>query len=390
MANTEWYDKNHSNDPTAEQGRDGKGRFTTDTIGGSGEQKESSLSPSSNDESMVFSDAGNSFLQSRAKEVGYQKSKSEKDLKRIELSENIIKSFLKKKPKVFDEPAMIKEYDEFLESGKVPDSLKEDCRRAFSRGGAVHKWLLLKTIKDGEFKYEDTTGGEETSCCCIETDKSLNKIRFNKSKSDDFDTTFWHEHWHAIDIFTFKQPFANEFKEDGYFVRRNAEKMLESANDLRAKFFKEKTGYDLDYAAQNRNAVQNKVNQYKTQFAGKLPEQMGPFAQLKYLKESGIQLDDEAEGYLKGFDFVQNSTGYHKDMPSFSAIGDMLQAATGKKNNLGGHKDGYFDNNVNWRAEFVAEFGAALALKDNHNKATYNVFKQMFKNATKRMKEVFG
>jgi hypothetical protein len=160
---------------------------------------------------------------------------------------------------------------------------------------------------------------------------------------------------------------------------------------LRAKFFKEKTGYDLDYAAQNRDAVQNKVNQYKTQFTGKLPEQMGPFAQLKYLKESGVQLDDEAEGYLKGFDFIQNSNGYHKDMPSFSAIGDMLQAAMGKKNNLGGHKEGYFgEDPERWRSEFMAEFGAALALKDSRNKVTYNVFKQMFKNATKRMKEVFG
>lgn len=37
MANTEWYDKNHSNDPSALQGRDSDGKFTTDTMGGTKE-----------------------------------------------------------------------------------------------------------------------------------------------------------------------------------------------------------------------------------------------------------------------------------------------------------------------------------------------------------------
>ena len=37
MANTEWYDKNHSKDPSSLQGRDKDGKFTTDTMGGGDE-----------------------------------------------------------------------------------------------------------------------------------------------------------------------------------------------------------------------------------------------------------------------------------------------------------------------------------------------------------------
>lgn len=343
MANTAWYDRNHSNDPSRLQGRSPDGTFNTDVIGGHEE---------------------------------------------VETSEN---------------DAVNKEYSDFLEElnskkenkSKLRDFEIQKMKEAFNKGNQESKKIVLKLIKEHGLKYNHFYPTSVTGY-------SLSgKVIFIDPQCEDYAHAFWHEHWHAIDHLLMNNEGAKqEFEEDFKMIKPELENIYSQYEQKMDKEIREKIVSENDGPVSiiDLGDFQEKLIEMSKKERINYEKVIDKDIQSAVNLLRHYNASDEYFGAFLDYFLILKKKEKELEIKSkvrsdYRSVSDFFSGATnGQKIMSGhGHEDYYWTSDDVLRSELLAHLGSALSRggNDRESKITGSFgkkyFNKMFKTLIRTM-----
>lgn len=393
MANTEWYDKNHSNDPSALQGRDSDGKFTTDTMGGHG------------------ASTINNFFRKSVNEITIQDKEVLEDLDDDELMYWLRAADLE--DGIVDE-ADTAEHDELdneynnlfntIPSMSMLSSVyKNKLKKGFKEGNIESKRFALRLIKEKALRYEKRSG---SNYLVRNNSKTISIV---DDSNHDLGDTYWHEHWHALDHLMFNNSVAKEeFNEEVKTFQGNIDNIFMEYKNLLEKQQQEavisKFGQEIEY-----EEVINSVRAYADVVRNNKDILMSMLGSRRIMSEimdnpnkiygalERIGLDDEALKSAKAY--LDVKTRYQEQYAikekiryEYSCISDFFNGASNQKYDLGyGHGGDYWRRDSdNLRKELIANIGATLSVNrpSTSNRVMREFISKYFPKTMERMRKI--